>query len=160
MFGDCIFKITTTFPKGQWVKQLICYYMYKGPWGHFKSAYKLLNLRALKFSPVNEIHFFQWMGKIFWNSTQNILPIHWKIWFLYNIEILKALRFTRKYAVLKRPLVIPRFHCVGYLLLLGEEKSGPSAGDFLSNAHKQGLWCNHSTHTCGLREMTWFNSSM
>ena len=27
-----------------------------------------------------------------WNSTQNILPIHWKIWCLYNIEILRALK--------------------------------------------------------------------
>ena len=26
-----------------------------------------------------------------WNSTQNILHIHWKIWFLYNIEILELL---------------------------------------------------------------------
>ena len=24
-----------------------------------------------------------------WNSTQNILPIHWRLWSLYNIEILK-----------------------------------------------------------------------
>ena len=38
-----------------------------------------------------------------WNSTQNILPIHWKIWFLYNIEILRALRFKSSYAFLKRP---------------------------------------------------------
>ena len=38
-----------------------------------------------------------------WNSTQNILPIHWKIQFLYNIEILRALRFKSSYAVLKRP---------------------------------------------------------
>ena len=76
-------------------------------WGHggrFKNAYELLNLRTLKFSYVNKIHIFQCMGKIFcvefqryplkfhtkylahfkgtlWNSTQNILPIHWKIWF-------------------------------------------------------------------------------
>ena len=38
-----------------------------------------------------------------WNSTQNILPIHWKIWLLYNIEILRALRFKSSYAFLKRP---------------------------------------------------------
>ena len=52
------------------------------------------------------------MGKIFcvefqrypfWNSTQNILPMHWKIWFLYNFEILRALRFKSSYAFLKRP---------------------------------------------------------
>ena len=56
-------------------------------WGwtgrYFKNTYDLLNLRALKFSH------FQCMGKVFvwnfkgylWNSTQNILPIHWKIFF-------------------------------------------------------------------------------
>ena len=38
-----------------------------------------------------------------WNSTQNILPIHWKICFLYNIEILRAHRFKSSYAFLKRP---------------------------------------------------------
>ena len=42
-----------------------------------------------------------------WNSTQNILPIHWKIWLLYNIEILRALRFKSSYAFLKRPLGLP-----------------------------------------------------
>ena len=36
-----------------------------------------------------------------WNSTQNILPIHWKIWFLYNIEILRALSFKSSYTFLK-----------------------------------------------------------
>ena len=34
---------------------------------------------------------------ILWNSTQNNLPIHWKIWLLYNIEIL---RFKSSYAFL------------------------------------------------------------
>ena len=38
-----------------------------------------------------------------WNSTQNILPIHWKIWFLYNIEILWAIRFKSSYAFFKTP---------------------------------------------------------
>ena len=83
------------------------------PWpgGRFKNTYELLNLRALNFSPANKIHKFQCMGMIFcvefqrypWNSTQNILPIHWKIWLLYNIEILRALRFKSLYAFLKRP---------------------------------------------------------
>ena len=40
-----------------------------------------------------------------WNSTQNILLIHWKIRFLYNIGILRALKFKSSYAFLKRPLV-------------------------------------------------------
>ena len=38
-----------------------------------------------------------------WNSIQNILPIHWKIWVLPNIEILRALRFRSSYMFLKRP---------------------------------------------------------
>ena len=70
-------------------------------WGRFKNAYELLNLRALKISTLYKNHIFQYMGKIFcmdfkgylWNSTQNILPIHWKIQFLCNIEILRALSF-------------------------------------------------------------------
>ena len=36
-----------------------------GQGGRFKKAYELLNLRALKFSPLNKIHIFQCMGKIF-----------------------------------------------------------------------------------------------
>ena len=37
----------------------------QGPGGRFKNTYELLNLRALKISPVNKIHIFQCMGKIF-----------------------------------------------------------------------------------------------
>ena len=33
--------------------------------GRFKKTYELLNLRALKISPVNKIHIFQCMSKIF-----------------------------------------------------------------------------------------------
>ena len=90
-----------------------CKYSYMHQWtgGRFKKAYELLNLRALKFSPLNKIHIFECMGKIFCvefqryplNSTQNILPIHWKVRFLYNIEILRALRFKSSYAFLKGP---------------------------------------------------------
>ena len=42
-----------------------------------------------------------------WNSTQNILPIHWKKLFLYNIEILNTLTFKSSYAFLNPPPV----HC-------------------------------------------------
>ena len=35
-----------------------------------KNAYELLNLRALKFSPMNKIHIFQCMGKIFYVEFQ------------------------------------------------------------------------------------------
>ena len=33
--------------------------------GRLKKAYELLSLRALKFSPVNKMHIFQCMDKIF-----------------------------------------------------------------------------------------------
>ena len=39
---------------------------------------------------------FTWMWNFkgyLWNSTQNIVPIHWKIRILYSIEILIAFRF-------------------------------------------------------------------
>ena len=38
-----------------------------------------------------------------WNSTLDILPIHWKIWFSYNIKILRALRVKGSEAFLKCP---------------------------------------------------------
>ena len=37
----------------------------RGQGGRFKKTYELLNLRALKISPVNKIQIFQCMGKIF-----------------------------------------------------------------------------------------------
>ena len=40
---------------------------------------------------------------ILWNSTQNILPIYWKIWFLYNSEILRALRFKKELICIFEP---------------------------------------------------------
>ena len=57
-----------------------------GARGAFQRAYELLNLRALKISMLYKNHIFQCTGKIFcvefqsylWNSTQNILPVHWK----------------------------------------------------------------------------------
>ena len=50
------------------------------------------------------VRYFVWNFKgHLWNSTQNILPIHWKMWFLYNTEILRALRFKSSYTFLKRP---------------------------------------------------------
>ena len=50
------------------------------------------------------VRYFVWNFKVtLWNSTQNITPIYWKIWFLYNIEISRALRFQSSYAFLKRP---------------------------------------------------------
>ena len=59
-FESYTLKMTASSPKGQWINlDILCI------GGHFKNAYKLLNLRALKFSLVNKIHIFQFMGKIF-----------------------------------------------------------------------------------------------
>ena len=38
-----------------------------------------------------------------WNSTQNILPIHWTSWILFTGENLRALRFKSSEVFLKRP---------------------------------------------------------
>ena len=51
-----------------------------GGGGHSKNTYELLNVRALKFQPVNKIHIFNVWVRYFvwnfkgtlWNSTQNI----------------------------------------------------------------------------------------
>ena len=58
---------------------------------------------------MNKIHTFQRMDKIFCVEFQryplklhtNILPILWKIWFLYNFEISRAHRFKSSYTFLK-----------------------------------------------------------
>ena len=89
----------------------ICTQSDVGSGGHFKNTYELLNLTALKFSPVNKIHIFQCMGKIFCVEFQRYpLQFHTKylthilkIRFLYNIEILRALRFKSSYSFLKCP---------------------------------------------------------
>ena len=51
------------------VKKKIVYWILlravNGTGGRFKNTYELLNLRALKFSPMNKIHIFQCMGNIF-----------------------------------------------------------------------------------------------
>ena len=50
-----------------------------GTGGRFKNAYQLLNLRALKSSPLNKIHIFQCMGEIFCVEFQRYpLKIHTK----------------------------------------------------------------------------------
>ena len=71
------------------------------PWGRFEKACELLNLRSLKFSPVNKMHIFQRMGKIFCVEFQRgPLKFHTKYLIhtlkdanLYNIENLRALEF-------------------------------------------------------------------
>ena len=77
---------------------------------HFKNTYELLNLRALKFSPVNKFHIFQCMGKIFCVELQRIhLKFHTqylthtvKMWILYNIELFRALRIRSSCAFCER----------------------------------------------------------
>ena len=68
--------------------------------GRLKNACKLLNLRALNFQHcIKTPSFLVWVkyfvrdfkGSL-WNLTQNILPIHCKIWFHNKIEILRALK--------------------------------------------------------------------
>ena len=62
--------------------------------GRFKRTYELLNLRALKFSPVNKIHILQCMGKIFCVEFQRYpLKFHTK----YLTHTLKDTFFTLKF---------------------------------------------------------------
>ena len=79
--------------------------------GRFKNAIELLNLRALKISMLYKINIFQCMGNIFcvefqsvpWNSTQNIIPIHWKMCTVFTGENLWALRFIELLSVSETP---------------------------------------------------------
>ena len=60
--------------------------------GRFKNTYGLLNLRALKFSPVNKIHIFQCMGVIFCAEFQRYpLKFHTK----YLTHTLKDMTFIQ-----------------------------------------------------------------
>ena len=50
------------------------------------------------------VRYFVWNLKgTLWNSTQNILSVHWKMCISFTDENLRALRFKRSYAFLKRP---------------------------------------------------------
>ena len=60
----------------------------------------LWNLRTLRFSWIKcssfnvWVRYFVWnFRRYLWNSTLKILLMHWKIRFLYSVEILRALRF-------------------------------------------------------------------
>ena len=62
------------------------------PGGRFKNTYELLNLRALKFSPVNKIRIFQCMGMIFCVEFQRYpLKFHTK----YLTHTLKDVTFIQ-----------------------------------------------------------------
>ena len=56
------------------------------PWGRFKKAYELLNLRAIKFSPVNKMQIFQRMGKIFCVEFQREPLIFHTKYFLHRLK--------------------------------------------------------------------------
>ena len=78
----------------QMARQMLCF------WPHIKNTNELLNLRALQFSPVNKIYIFQCMGQIFCVISMVPCEIPHKIscpciakmWFLYYLEFLRALR--------------------------------------------------------------------
>ena len=55
------------YPKTYW---LVESYLYSYDRGRFKNAYKLLNIRALIFSPANEMHILRCMGTVFYVKFQ------------------------------------------------------------------------------------------
>ena len=76
-----------------------------------------------------------------WNSTQNILPIQWKIQILYNVENWRALRFTSSNVLLKR---MP-----SSLLLWIKWHSKVILGSFSYNVYRWlslRLWLLHCKH--------------
>ena len=73
---DRFWEVLLAVPRG---------YMRTG--GRFINTYELLNLRALKFSPVNQIHIFQCMGMIFCVEFQRY---HLKFHTKYLTHTLKA----------------------------------------------------------------------
>ena len=87
---------------------LYCRYSLSTIWRRFKNAYVLLNLRGIKFPPVNKIHIFRCMGKIICVKFQRApLKFHTKYLthtlkdrILCNIELLWAPRFTSSYEFL------------------------------------------------------------
>ena len=80
--------------------------------GHFKKAYELVNLRALKSSLLNKLHIFQCMCKIFCVEFQRVpLKFHTK-YLTYTLKdtifiqcstFKIALRFTSLYVFLNPP---------------------------------------------------------
>ena len=68
--------------------------------GQFKNFYELLNLHfSTNYTSFNVwARYFAWNFKGYlWNSTQNSLPIHWKIWILHDVVNIRAPRFTSSY---------------------------------------------------------------
>ena len=91
--------LVKSLPLLWWSSTCTCKFELWVPGGRFKNAYELLNLRALKCSPVNKMRIFQCMGKIFCVEFQRVpLKFHTKylthtlkdtIW--YDVQLLRAL---------------------------------------------------------------------
>ena len=77
-----LLPISEHISDSKWCDTLEVYRYVTGSAGRFKNTYGLLNPTALKISTLYKN--FQFMGKIWtlWNSTQNILPIHWNMYIL------------------------------------------------------------------------------
>ena len=113
--------LRVTRPSGYWAyRWLASLFTHPSTTGH---PFKCLHLGALKsktsqtplwviYTSFNVwVRYFVWNFKGYlWNSTQHIFPIHWKICFLYNIAVLKTLRFKSSWALLKCPLVVYGCH--------------------------------------------------
>ena len=99
--------------------------VFQQAWGCFKKhlwapidlLYLHLWIKSTSFNV--RVRYFVWNFKgTIWNSTQNILPAHWKIWFLYNIKILRALRFKSSDAFVNTPGAYePHLRNEGYIPL-------------------------------------------
>ena len=66
--------------------------------GYFKNSYELLNLTALKFSPVNKIHSFQCMGKIFCMEFND--KIFMKLWNQRAVTVKSSWAFLKRFKFL------------------------------------------------------------
>ena len=90
------------------------------------------------------VRYFVWNFKgTLWNSTQNIFPIHWKVWFLYNIEILRALKFKSSYMFLKRP---PGHH---YCQASYRQDINQIIAEYFWLSHmSEKLWSSLNIHDC------------
>ena len=96
------YKIWYMFPKIKSTQPKFMLTIVWASWGggDIKKEYKLLNLRALRISTSYNNLIFQCVGTL-WNSTQNILTIHWQICILFTGQNFRALRFKNSSLFLK-----------------------------------------------------------
>ena len=83
-------------------------------WARFKSVYKLINLGALKSSLLNKPHLS--MYGYLWNSTQNTVPVHWKVRFFIQCWKIKSSQTYKLICVFETPLW---FRLASILLMYG-----------------------------------------